>query len=308
MINAINLILSRVEQDAAPVPTFMLFSTDPAADARLLECFSPVSTGRMVGERIQVTWTLPDPDITLGTVALTRTEANEHQARNRAFGGIQLLLVDEESSSKDAHVTELKPYYVDWLGALGGKPIVQRNARVAPVTGLGCFMARFWREQSQLEAAVRALIDEASLVTRTDGTFKRHMAYTLHEAAVVAEQAGDLDAWDYFETVALTIYPNCHDALIGLAMCANNNLEAALPLLGRAYAVRSQVENLRLFAHTFGRRTGQSAQTVHDAILAHASRTDLASHIFKNANGKPLTISAEEVIVHLQALAERVAV
>ncbi len=304
MINSVHVTLTRSAEDAALIPTFLMVSTNPEEDANLFRLYVPVSSGERGHERVRLVWTLPDPAIRLGQVELLRADAVDYQASNRACGGVRLLMVRDAPGATDRQSIDLTPFYADWLGRIGGGGGHEPEAVAGPVSGLGRHRARRLR-QSQPGEAVQALIDEVALATRADGTFSRDVAYTLHEAAIMAEACGLGEAWEYFETVALMIYPNCHDALIGLAMRAKNHPEQAFPLLARAYRIRSHQDDLLLFARSFARPSGQRPAAVHEAILDHATRVDLTAPIFRDASGRPLHVPAERVVDHLRAFASR---
>jgi hypothetical protein len=307
MITSVRVALARPEAGAAPILTFLLFSTALAEDANLLELYVPVDSVEVHDEAIGITWSLPDPAIRLGQVDISRSDAAEYRARNQVSGGIHMLLLPETSGASDRRSIDLKPYYVDWLGAAGDDQEGSDPAQAVPVSTWGRHRARLYLRQGRPAQAVQALLDEVGLATRADGSFTRHAAYTLHEVAVLAEAVGMMDAWEYFEAVALMIYPNCHDALIGLALCAKNDPGQALPLLTRAYAIRPQAEDLRLFARSLARPSRQKPSAVRDAILTHTAEVDLAVPLFRDPSGRPLSVAPEEVLAHLQALADRIA-
>ena len=300
MINSVHVTLTRSAEDAASIPTFLMVSTDPEDDANLFRLYVPVSSGEKGHERVRLVWTLPDPAIKLGQVELSQADAVDYQASNRACGGVRLLLVRDAPGATDRQSIDLTPFYADWLGRIGGDGGHEPEA----VSGLGRHLARRLR-RSQPGEAVQALINEVALATRADGTFSRDVAYTLHEAAIMAEARGLGEAWEYFETVALMIYPNCHDALIGLAMRAQNHPEQAFPLLARAYRIRSHQDDLLLFGRAFARPSGQRPAAVREAILDHATRVDLTAPVFRDASGRPLHVPAERVVDHLRAFASR---
>jgi hypothetical protein len=290
MINAIRLVGTPPEAEAPPVPTFLLFSSDLTADSRLLRRYVAVSQQEQTGEKISIRWMLPDPRLTLGSVTISRAEATTFRNQNHALGGVRLMLVSEDSAERDARVIPLQPYYVDWAGT--GEP---------PATGAELLRAHGCREHGDYSDAVAAVAGELRLAVGNDGRFARHAAFALHEAAMVAEAVGLADAWEYFETLALIIYPNCHDALIGMALCARAMPGQALPLLGRAYAIRTSAEDLRLYGRAFA-GTGLRPDAVRERIQEIAAGVDLDGQALPGVQAIVAT-DPDDVLRHVQALA-----
>ncbi|MBN1966388.1 MAG: hypothetical protein JW910_17190, partial [Anaerolineae bacterium] len=234
MINSIHLTLAQPSPDAPPlIPAFLLFSNAPDADRVLLARFAPQTIAQARGDRVKLLWRLPDPDVALGSLILTRTQATTYQAHNQAAAGVHLVMVRDAPGATDRHTLALPRFYVDWLGALGGQRVRKPAGQDVPVTGLSQRQARALREHGQFGAAAQVLSAELARLVTPQGGFERQAGCVLHEAAMLAEAMGKPDAWDYFDTVALIVYPNCHDALIGLALCAQSSPPQAYGLLGR---------------------------------------------------------------------------
>ncbi len=304
MINAIRLILTSPDSDSEPVPTFVLFSRDLADDLALLTRFVPLARGRAGKGPVRITWTLPDPEIRLGEIEVTQAEAANYQAVNRSRRGIQLLLLPDNAQHSAAHAFQLESFYVDWAGALESDPDAisgEEASASAPVTGLAWQTARRTARDDP-KAAFKILLDDVPFLVGHDGRWVRHASFALHEAALIAERSGQLEAWEYFETVALMIYPNCHDALIGLAMRVMPDLNQAFPLFSRAYAIRPHDQDLRLFAHTLARAGKRAPAAMRDLILDHSQKVDLGRPVFKDQTGRALVIPPAEVCARFQAL------
>ena len=303
MINAINITLTKPDSGTPPLPTFVLYSSQPHADLLTLSRFVVTAVGRRKNDQVRIGLALPDPAVRLGWFDLHRFQAAEYQARNRVSGGVQLMVVRDTPETKDQHSLYLKAFYVDWMGELSHERISPDADRVAPVSGLGTCRARQLRKQRQYPEAIQAVLDEVTLATsHADAVLSPFVAPALHEVGLVAETLGNDQAWEYFETVTLMIYPNCHDALISLALMSMNDPNRSLPLLGRAYAIRPREDELRLFVQTFARHGANNRQAVQEAIQAQAQRTDLNEPLFHDSSGVPLSVAPGEVIAHLRAL------
>ena len=303
MINSVQVTLTKSNDGMAPLPTLMLSSSEPQADLLTLSRFVVTAVGRLKGNQVRIGLALPDPALRLGWFELHRLQAAEYQARNRVSGGVQLMVVRDVPGNKDHHSLYLKAFYIDWMGMLGREGIPTEADRVAPVSGLGTYRARQLRKQRRYREAIQAVLDEVTFATaHADTVFSPFVAPALHEVGLVAEGLGNDHAWEYFETITLMIYPNCHDALISLALMSLDDPHRSLPLLGRAYAIRPREDELRLFVQTFARHGLNNRQAVQEAILAHAQRTDLNAPLFHDSDGKPLNVAPGEVITHLRAL------
>ncbi len=300
MITGVRVALTRPDQGTDSIPTFLLFSTALAEDEHLLRHYAPLEACHTQGgDIIRVTWALPDPAVKLGQVDITVDEGREYQARNIAMSGILLLLLPDTLEAAERRTIELAPYHVDWL-AVG----IKEQTHQIPISGLGRRRARRLRRQDRLMGAARALLTDIDGYRRADGSLLRQAAYSLHEAALLAEAAGMADAWEYFEEVTLMLYPNCHDALIGLAMRARADFDHALPFLARAYAIRPRQEDLALFARTFARPGHINPRSVRDAILTRAKEENLDEPLFRDSSGQALWVTPDDIVLHLQALTD----
>ncbi len=303
MITSVHITLAGAGDNAAPTPTILFFSTDVEGDVALLERFIPIATGNPHGSGIRLLWSLPDPAIALGRVDLSHDEAGEYQARNRVSGGVDLLIARDAPGATERRALRLDCFYADWLGALSVETPSDDADRVAPITGLALRRARIWRDAGCHAYAVRALLDELALASRPDGSLTRRAAYVCHEAALLAEAMQRADACEYFETVALMLYPNCHDALIGLALRAQGDPAQELKLLARAYAVRPHRDDLRLYVRTLARIEEKPPAVVQEMFLTHAAEIPLDAPLFQDAAGQPLRVPPAEILAHLRALA-----
>jgi len=303
MIHNIHVTLTKTDNGTASLPTFLLYSSQPHADLLTLSRFVVTAVGRRKGDQVRIALALPDPAVRLGWFELHRFQAAEYQARNRVSGGVQLMVVRDSPGARDQHSLYLKALYVDWMGMLGREAIPPDADSVAPVSGLGMSRARQLRKRRRYREAIQAVLDEVTFATsHADAILSPFVAPALHEVGLVAERLGNDQAWEYFETITLMIYPNCHDALISLALMSLNDPNRSLPLLGRAYAIRPREDELRLFVQTFARHGLNNRQAVQEAIQAHAQRTDLNEPLFHDANGAPLHVAPGEVTAHLRAL------
>ncbi len=305
MINSIHVTLAKraaASADPTILPTFMFFSTEPEDDVSLLKRFVPAIYGEKSGDTISLIWYLPDPDIKLGQVNFSRDDAIRYQDCNEAAGIVQLLIVHDAPEATEQRYLELSRFYIDWTGILGSFDLSDPQFPRSPISGLKQRYAHLLRNANRLTAAAQALLDELALARQDGDTFSPHAAHALHEAALLAEAGGIEDAMEYFETVALTVYSNHHDALLGLAMLAKENFEQVVPLLGRAYAVRRQENELRLFARAFAQSTGQSQRTIYKAVRDYSGSVNLDEPLFHDPSGVPLHISAGEVLAHIDAL------
>lgn len=300
MITSVRVALTSSDQAADTIPTFLFFSTALDADERLLRRFVPLEVCHAHGDMVRITWALPDPAIRLGQVDIMAAEGQEYRARNTAAGGILLWLLSDTADTTGRRTQFLTPYHLDWL-ASG----LQEQPLTVLLSGLGRRRARMLRRQNRLAAAARALLTDVQGYRCDDGTLLRQAAFTLHEAAALAEAAGMTDAWEYFEEVTLMLYPNCHDALIGLAMRARADFTHALPFLARAYAIRPCQDDLVLFARTFARPGYLNPRSVREAITTRAQELNLAEPVFKEPSGQALQVSLDDIVLHLQALAEQ---
>lgn len=302
MFNSVHVTLTRSEGGAPPIPTFMLFTSQLQMDATLLSRYIIQVTGRGQQDQVRLVLTLPDPGIRVGWVDLGRLDASEYQARNRAYGGVQVLAVQDTPGTQAQIPYLVRPFYADWMGALAEDKTAE-TVQVAPITGLGLYRSRMYRKRKQIRHALQALMDEVNLLlTNGEGAFGRHQAPLLHEAGLLAETLGNDEAWEYFETVALMLYPNCHDALIGLALMMMGNLEQAAPLLARAYTIRAREDELKLFIETFARQGQHRPEAIREAILAHAGEVDLDAPLYRGSDGQAFSVSPAEIVKHLKAL------
>lgn len=307
MINSVNVTLTKSDDGTISLPTFLLYSSQPHADLLTLSRFVITAVGRLKGDQVRIDLALPDPAVRLGTFDLHRVQAAEYQARNRVSGGVQLMVVRDTPATKDQHSLFLKAFYVDWMGMLGRDAIPPDADRVAPVSALGTYRARQLRKKRLFRDAIQAVLDEVTFATaHAEAVLSPFVAPALHEVGLVAESLGNDQAWEYFETITLMVYPNCHDALISMALMSLNDPQRSLPLLGRAYAIRPREDELRLFVQTFARHGINNRQAVQEAIRVHAQQTDLNEPLFYDANGLPLTVAPGEVIAHLRALLSEV--
>jgi|GEM_PF-6315393 hypothetical protein len=303
MITSVHITLAGAGDNAAPTPTVLFFSTDVEGDVALLERFIPTATGSPHGGGIRLTWSLPDPAMVLGRVDLSHDEASEYQARNRVSGGVDLLVARDAPGATERCALRLDGFYADWLGALSVETPSDDADRVAPITGLALRRARIWRDAGCHAHAVLALLDELALASRPDGSLTRRAAYVCHEAALLAEAMRRADACEYFETVALMLYPNCHDALIGLALRAQGDPAQEMKLLARAYAVRPCQDDLRLYVRTLARSERKPPTLIEEAFLSGAAKVRLDAPLFQDAVGQPLRVRPAEILAHLRALA-----
>ena len=301
-ITSAHVTLTEPGSGAPPLPTLMLFSPDPAAVLSRLKRFVVVAAGKRQEDGVRLTWGLPDPAMTLGRMDISDDLARDLQAHNQASQSVRILITQDTSGDTDRQALTDSPFYADWSGVLGASP-AQDADHAVPVSGLGRHRARHYRKQGQFAAAVRVLLDEMALGQRQDGTFAPRVAYTLHEAALLAEALSQNEAWEYFETVALMIYPNCYDALIGLALCAQDAPDQLARLLGRAHVIRPGEEALKLFTRVIARSGGQPPRTVKAMILQTADETDLDEPLFHDETGASLNVPAREILAHLRALA-----
>lgn len=303
MITSVHITLARAAENAASVPTVLFFSTDVEEDIALLERFVPVATGSPCGDGIRLAWSLPDPAVVLGRVDLSRDEAGEYQARNRVSGGVDLLVARDAPGATERRALRLDCFYADWLGALSVETPSDDADRVAPITGLALRRAQIQRDTGCYARAVLALLDELALASHPDGSLTQRAAYVCHEAALLADAMQRADACEYFETVALMLYPNCHDALIGLALRVQGDPAQELNLLARAYAVRPRRDDLRLYVRALARVERKPPAVIQETFLAHAAEIRLDAPLFRDAAGQPLRVAPAEILAHLRALA-----
>ncbi len=303
MFNSVHVTLTRPEGGAPPLPTFVLFTSQLQASSTLLSRYIVQVSGHSQQDQVRLILALPDPGVRVGWVDLRRREASEYQARNRACGGVHVLVVQDTPGTQAQIPYLVRPFYADWMGALSEDQVTREAVHVAPVTGLGLYRSRMYRKRKQIRHALQALMDEVNLLlTNGEGAFGRHQAPLLHEAGLLAEALGNDEAWEYFETVALILYPNCHDALIGLALMMIGNLEQAAPLLARAYAIRTREDELKLFVDTFARQGQHRPEVVREVILAKVGDIDLDAPVYRDATGQALSVSPSEIVKHLKAL------